>query len=106
MAAKLDIEVEQGTTWKMKITLKSSTGNIPIDNYSFEGAVKQTKYDEQEYPFRFEIEDASNGVLWAILDPDTSETMDFTQGVYYIKYVASPTEKYRMFEGNVTMTLE
>lgn len=106
MAAKLDIELEQGSTWKMKVTLKSPTGNIPIGNYTFEGAIKQTLYDTTEYPFRFEIEDAANGILWAIIDPDVSESMDFTQGVYFIKYVASPTEKYRMFEGNVTMSLE
>lgn len=106
MAAKLDISIEQGTTWKMKITLKSSSGNIPITNYTFEGAIKQTIYDTTEYPISFEVEDEANGVLWAIVEPDVSSQMDFTEGVYNIKYVASPTEKYRMFEGDVVISLE
>lgn len=106
MAYKLPIEIDQGTTFKMRITLKTSQGASPINDYEFKGTIKQTIYDEEGFPFTFETDNTSEGSFFAIVEPKVSQGMDFTKGVYNIKYIASETEQWRLLEGPVQINLE
>ena len=108
MAAPIQaIEINQGATFIMQITLKDKVTSNPIDiaDYEFCGAVKQTIYDTESFAFRFVIVDAVNGVFHVILDPDLSINLDFNEGVYDIAFKLSDDSVTRILQGGVTVSL-
>lgn len=108
MAAPIqNIEINQGATFTMQITLKNKTTLLPIDIalYEFCGAIKQTIYDDANFPFRFVIIDAVNGIVHAILDPEVSKNIDFNEGLFDISYKLSDGSITRIIMGAVTVSL-
>lgn len=106
MAAILPIKIEQGSTFKMKVTLKTTTGAyVPISGWSFEGTIKNSVYDEGGFPIKFELIDAINGSFYAIVDASVSDSMDFINGVYNVKFILANGEPYRLLEGPVELSL-
>lgn len=102
-----DIAIDQGATFKMQLVLKDADTMTAIDisDYSFIGAIRQTFYDTASYPFRFEVIDAVNGVVQAILDANVAESIDFLKGVYDIEFILVDGQKYRLVQGAVVVSL-
>lgn len=102
-----DINVDQGSTFIMQITLKDkvTTNPINITSYTFCGAVKQSVYDTDFLPFRFVKVDALNGILNVILDPKESKKLDFNTGMYDISFKLTDDSVTRILQGVVTVSL-
>ena len=85
MAAPIqNIEINQGASFIMQVTLKDTITTDPIDiaGYKFCGAIKQTTYDDSGQEFAFTIIDAVNGVVQLTLTDDQTALLDFTDGIY------------------------
>lgn len=100
-----NIEVTQGGTFKMKITLKTAGGFVPIQDYTFSGVVKNSIYDTDGFPMTFQKIDEANGALLGIIEDEVTKDMDFTKGVYGIYYTIDGHETFPLISGDVDVTL-
>lgn len=97
------IEIEQGSTFRMRFTFMENGKKKSLNNIRFVGVVKQSIYDEQGFPFRFERYDEFNVDVY--LDADVSEQMDFKKGVYDIKMIQPDNMNTRLIQGPVVISL-
>jgi len=108
MAAPIqEIEINQGATFIMQITLKDQATQNPIDitTYKFCGAVKQTVYDESGQEFDFVLIDAVNGVVQLFLLPTQTALLDYPDGIYDVSYELVDGTKVRIMQGGAVISL-
>lgn len=106
-APTVDIEVNQGATFKIKMTITNETTMTPIDvsDYAFCGGVRQTVYDDETFKYTFVKTDPVNGIVEAILTPEVSSQLDFLKGVHDISYERTDGTVIRIMQGTVTVSL-
>lgn len=105
MANVVPFIIQQGSTFKVKLTLTTDSGPINISDYKFDGQIKNSVYDTSGHDIKFEVINPLGGSVLAIVEDDESEAMDFTQGNYNIRYTLRNGESYRLLEGPVTIDL-
>lgn len=97
------LKVKQGATFRMRFSFIENGKKKPLTGIQFVGVVKQSIYDEQGYPFRFERYDEFNVDVY--LDADVSQQMDFKKGVYDIKMIQPNAINTRLVQGPVEISL-
>ena len=86
-ASTYDITIDQGGTFVFQMEFVQDGGVLPVTNLDFKGTVKNSVYDSEGWPFRFDK--VSYKTVNVYLDsPQTSE-MDFCEGVYDIQMIHS-----------------
>lgn len=103
-AANLDfLDIEQGGTYAFQIKIIKDGTALPLDEIKFIGVIKDSIYDTEGYPYRFELIDkyTVNGYL----DASVSSLIDFTKGVHEIKYINSEDFNVPLFKGVVQIAL-
>lgn len=111
-AGKLNLTIEQGATFRKKLTWQSSTG-VPIDITGYTGRMQIRQQLKDAAPL-IELTDVNGGIVITgasgeidlfIDDADTS-TFVFQKGVYDLELEAPGGDVTRLVEGSVTVSLE
>ena len=109
MSGKLDITIEQGSTFSRSITLTDSNNDpIDISNDTFRGQVrKHPKQDVIEASFAFAfITDGTDGKVAMTISHEDTSTMTYGRNVYDIEWVKANGTVTRLLEGTATVTAE
>lgn len=102
-AAIMPLELEQGTTEIMQFKFVKDGTSLNIADIHFVGSIKNSIYDTEGFPFRFEKPD--DFTVDVYLDADVSESIEFTKGVYDIKMIQVDGFNTRLVKGPVTNDL-
>lgn len=102
-AAEMPLEIEQGASDLMQFKFVKNGSSLDISQIEFVGQVKNSIYDEEGFPFRFDKVDAFTVNVY--LDADVSEQMNFKKGVYEIKMIQVDGFTTKLVRGPVTITL-
>lgn len=107
MSGKLDLTIEQGSTFSRTITIKDSS-NVVVDisTDTFAGQVrKRHQSGTVEASFTFTITDGANGEVTATISATDTASMDPGDFVYDIEWTSGSTVT-RLLEGVATVTPE
>lgn len=102
-AANLPLSIEQGGTYVFQIKIEKDGQSQDLTDIKFVGTVKNSIYDDQGYPFRFDKVDIYTVNVY--LDADVTESMGFTKGVYEIKSINSGGFNSPLLKGPVANIL-
>lgn len=102
-AAQMALEIEQGATHMMQFKFVKDGVSLPITDIKFIGVLKDSIYDTEGFPFRFDKVDTYTVNVY--LDADVSESIEFTKGVYEIKMIQVDGFNTSLVKGPVTITL-
>lgn len=107
MSGKLDLVIEQGSTFNRQITIKDSA-NVAVDisTDSFAGQVrKRHQSSTTEATMSFTITDGAAGQVTATISATDTANMDTGDFVYDIEWTSGSTVT-RLLEGVATVTPE
>lgn len=102
-AANMPIEIEQGATFVMQFKFVKDGTSLDITDIKFVGVIKNSIYDTEGFPFRFDKVDSTTVNVY--LDADVSESIDFTKGVYEIKMIQVDGFNTTLVKDTVSITL-
>lgn len=102
-AAIMPLELEQGGTSLMRFNFTADGTSLDLSEIRFVGVVKNSIYDTEGLPFRFEHVDLYNVDVY--FDAGPSESIDFTKGVYEIKMIQRDGFNTPLVKGPVTIAL-
>jgi hypothetical protein len=107
MSGKLDLTIEQGSTFSRTITIKdASNAVVNITNDTFAGQVrKRHQSGTVDATMTFNITDGANGEVTASITATDTATMDTGDFVYDIEWTSGTTVT-RLLEGTATVTPE
>ncbi len=111
-AAKYNLTIEQGATFKKSVTIKESTTGLPRDltGYTVRGMVRATYEDPAPIvTFLCLITAPTTGVFTFELDSIATKQLDFETAVYDIELVqtySNPENVERVMQGNVYLSKE
>lgn len=107
MSGKLDLTIEQGTTFSRTITIKDANDVVvDITNDTFAGQVrKRHQSGVAEATMTFAITDGANGEVTASISATDTSSMDTGDFVYDIEWTSGSTVR-RLLEGLATVTPE
>lgn len=97
------LTVEQGGTTMFKMKFINSGKSLPVTDIKFVGTVKNSVWDTEGIPFRFDK--VSENEVYVYLDADYTETLDYQKGVYEIKMIDSDGYNTPLLRGDVTVIL-
>lgn len=103
MSSSLPLAIKQGSSDIMQFKFIKNGQTLDITDVKFVGAIKASIYDDESYPFRFHKVDSTTVNVY--LDPDVTETMEFTKGVYEIKMIQVDGFVTRLVKDTVTIDL-
>lgn len=102
-AAVHPLALEQGATDIMQFKFVKNGQSLNIADIKFVGEIKNSIYDSEGFPFRFDkVDDFTVNVY---MDADISESMEFKKGVYDIKMIQVDGFNTRLVKGPVTIDL-
>lgn len=104
-AGKLNLEIEQGATFRRAITVTDVNGvAINLANTTIEGKAKQ-RLNSSEYLFSFTISDRidNQGKFTISLSANQTSLLDFSTGVYDIEIQFLEGTIIRLLEGSVVL---
>lgn len=102
-AVVMPIEIEQGGTSVMQFKFVKDGTSLDLTDIHFVGTIKNSIYDSEGFPFRFDKVDPTTVNVY--VDADVSESMDFTKGVYEIKMIQVDGFNTSLAKGPVTIAL-
>lgn len=107
-AGKHNIVIEQGSTFKQRLQIKTSDGTpVNLVGYQVRGMVRLAYTDTvPTATFSCVVTDAANGVVEITLSAATTAALVFTKGVYDIELVTPTTSVIRLIQGNVILSKE
>lgn len=121
-ASQYDFKIEQGSSFRMKLVYKDSSGNpIDIGNYCARLTWKTNTNKTQTFTtetsdyslYKFFIESPStDGILTLLFPASTTNSFDFSTAKYDLElqnkaselYTGGGNETFRILYGNVTLT--
>ncbi len=109
MSGKLDITIEQGSTYQRIITIADSQDNpVNIANDTFRGQIrKHPKQDIIEASFVFSFfTDGTDGKIVVVVDDTNTSAITNGRNYYDIEWVKSSGTVIRLLEGVATVTAE
>lgn len=111
-AAKYNLTIEQGATFKKSVTIKDTTTNAvrDITNFDVRGMVR-VSYEDTDPIVVFTCYSTAptTGVFYVELDSGQTALLDFEAAVYDIELVekyTSPENVERLMQGNVYLSKE
>lgn len=111
-AAKYNITIEQGATFKKSVTIKNATTGAVRDltGYTVRGMVRATYEDVAPIvTFNCLITTPASGVFTFELDSIATRQLDFESAVYDLEIVenySNPENVERVMQGNVYLSKE
>lgn len=102
-AAILPLEIEQGGTHVFQLKVEKDGSSQDLTDIKFVGTLKNSIYDTEGYPLRFDKVDIYTVNVY--LDADVSESIEWTKGVYEVKYINSEGFNVPLLKGPVTNIL-
>jgi hypothetical protein len=111
-AAKYNLTIEQGATFKKSVTIKEATTGLPRDltGYTVRGQIRATYEDVAPLTaFNCIITTPASGVFTFELPTDTTKILDFEVAVYDLELVQTasfPENVERIMQGNVYLSKE
>jgi len=103
MATKVNLVVDQGTTFQTSVTFNDENGNT-INFSTYSGAAQMRKHFTSSNSVSFSVNMTSNGVI--TLGLTANQTANLTSGryVYDLEVTDSSNLISRLIEGIVTVT--
>ena len=105
MAQKVNLVLDQGTTFSTSFTLRDDAG-IPLDLSTYTGRSHMRKHYSSNNYYVFSVNASANGLI--VLELPASNTTVITAGryVYDVELVDGGNNVSRVIEGIVTVTPE
>lgn len=112
-AATINLEIEQGSTFRQKFTYSAGTPPAPVNLTGCKGRM-QIRAKVQDEQVLAELTTENGGVelvplageITLNIDADTSAALSFRSGVYDFELEYSTGIVERLFEGKVTLSPE
>jgi hypothetical protein len=119
-AARLDLTIEQGTTFRRKLTIRDTAGTlVNLTGYTFRGQIR-ARYDSPSalaaFAFTLGNQTTNTGEVTMELtalqtaalpvDPSTQNVKKVTRHVYDIEMVAPSGDVARILDGQVVVSPE
>lgn len=107
-AGKYDINIDQGATWSITLTIKQAN-RLPLNltGYTGEGMIKKTVDDPTPIAsFIVSFPSPLEGKVSLLIPADVTSTMDFVWGVYDFKITSPEAQVTRILQGKVTLNKE
>lgn len=103
MATKVNLVVDQGSTFQTSVTFNDETGNT-INFSTYSGAAQMRKHFTSSNSVSFSVNMTSNGVI--TLGLTANQTANLTSGryVYDLEVTDASNQISRLIEGIVTVT--
>jgi len=104
MATKLNLIIDQGTTFTKTFTANDSSGSpINFTGYSGLSQIRKAYTSSNSIPFAVNLN--SNGIVTLTLSASNSAMLTSGRYVYDVRVIANTTNSYtRIVEGLVTIT--
>lgn len=103
MATKVNLVVDQGTTFTTSITFNDETGNT-INFSTYSGAAQMRKHFTSSNSVSFTVALTSNGVVTLGLTANQTANLVAGRYVYDLEVTDSSNQISRLIEGIVTVT--
>ncbi|MDC3266289.1 hypothetical protein OAU13_00020 [bacterium] len=103
MATKVNLVVDQGTTFTTSITFNDENGNT-INFSTYSGAAQLRKHFTSSNSTSFEVSLTSNGVVTLSLTANQTGNLVAGRYVYDLEVTDSSNQISRLIEGIVTVT--
>lgn len=97
-----ELIVDQGGTLVFQMEFVQDGGVLPVTDVDFKGLVKNSVYDTDGFPFRFEK--INYRTVNVYLDASVTSQFDFTEGVYDIQMIHTGDLVTPFLGGKVTVT--
>lgn len=103
MATKVNLVVDQGSTFQTSVTFNDETGNT-INFSTYSGAAQMRKHFTSSNSVSFSVNMTSNGII--TLGLTANQTANLTSGryVYDLEVTDASNQISRLIEGIVTVT--
>jgi len=103
MATKVNLVVDQGTTFTTSITFNDETGNT-INFSTYSGSAQMRKHFTSSNSTSFAVSLASNGVVTLSLTANQTGNLVAGRYVYDLEVTDQSNQISRLIEGIVTVT--
>lgn len=105
MSNKINIVIDQGSTFSNNIVISSNNGlTMDLTNYTVSAQIRKWYNSTNAVSFNASINAAASSIN-LLLDANTSSSMNFGRYVYDVKIINTLTnESIRIEEGIVTIT--
>ena len=103
MAQKLNLIIDQGTTFATSFTVNDDAGN-PIDLTNYTGYGQMRKHYTSTNAVSFTVTANSSGGVTLELNSNTTNSIEAGRYVYDVELVAPANTTSRVVEGIVTVT--
>lgn len=103
MAQKVNLVIDQGTTFNTTFDIKDDAGN-PIDFTGYTGTAQIRKHYTSSNAVNFTVSANSSGVITLSLTSNATNGMAAGRYVYDVEMVAPGNTTSRIVEGIVTLT--
>lgn len=103
MATKVNLVVDQGTTFTTSITFNDENGNT-INFSTYSGAAQMRKHFTSSNSVSFSVSLTSNGVVSLSLTANQTANLVAGRYVYDLEVTDSSNQISRLIEGIVTVT--
>lgn len=97
------LDITQGATTIFQLVFVKDGTSLPIQDIKFVGVVKNSVYDAEGFPMRFDK--VSDNTVNVYIDANVTESMDFTKGVHEIKMIQVDGFNSVLLRGAVAITL-
>lgn len=105
MAKKINLKIDQATTFSRQITAKTDAGVvIDLTGYTVESLIKKSFASFVGYEFNVVVDDAVNGLFTISLTPVESAAIPADRYVYDIRILDGSGNATRIVEGLITVT--
>lgn len=103
MAQKVNIVLDQGTTFSTVFNLNDDNGN-PVDLTTYTGASQMRKYYTSNTYYSFTVNLNSNGEINLSMSSNTTNSISSGRYVYDVELTDNNGTKSRVVEGICTVT--
>jgi len=103
MAQKINIIIDQGTTFSTTFTVNDDDG-VPIDFTSYTGLAQMRKHYTSSNSTSFTVTANSTGVVTLSMSSNTTSNLVSGRYVYDVELTAAANTTSRIVEGIVTVT--
>lgn len=107
MAAIFSFDIDQGTTFFMRLQPESAGGEpINMNGYGVRGQIRKSYQSVAKVDFTTEIIDATTGVFTVSLTAEQTSAIKDGRNVYDIELFDGSGQVIRLMEGSITVNPE
>jgi len=107
MASKVNLVIDQGTTYNLYVELNDQDGNpLSGENYTPSGKIRKHYGSANSTSFAASLSNTGTGVLILSLTANQTSSLQYGKYVYDVELSDSSNNITRVFEGTVLVTPE